>query len=101
MAVREQDRVDAPHVVRQRLRAQVGGRVDENRAHGGCAIGGCVDADRAAQTSIRIDGRVRRSRGSVDRQTAQSQPIIGTPCDVPVPRTVTLRLNDPLSAAAG
>ena len=31
MAVREQDRVDAPDVVGQRLRAEVGGRVDENR----------------------------------------------------------------------
>src|SRR5829696_5903255 len=41
-----------------------------------------------APTSIRMDGRVRRSRGSDDRQTAQSQPIAGTPCDVPLPRTV-------------
>src|SRR6187402_961974 len=37
----------------------------------------------------RIDGRERLSRGSVDRQTAQAQPIIGTPIDVPVPRNVT------------
>ncbi len=37
----------------------------------------------------RIDGRDRLSRGSVDRQTAQVQPIIGTPIDVPVPRNVT------------
>src|SRR6266536_921809 len=44
----------------------------------------------AASTSIRIEGRVRRSRGSVDRQTAQSQPMAGTPCEVPLPRTVTL-----------
>src|SRR5262245_12805888 len=44
--------------------------------------------------SIRIDGRVRRSRGSFERQTSQSQPIIGTPCDVPVPRSVILRLNN-------
>jgi hypothetical protein len=32
---------------------------------------------------------VRRSRGSADRHTAQAQPIIGTPCDVPLPNTVT------------
>jgi hypothetical protein len=38
---------------------------------------------------IRIDGLVRLSRGSVDWQTAQVQPIIGTPMDVPVPRKVT------------
>jgi hypothetical protein len=36
-----------------------------------------------------VDGRLRRSRGSVDRHTAQVQPIIGTPCDVPLPRTMT------------
>ncbi len=36
----------------------------------------------------RIDGRQRRSRGSSDRHVAHSQPIIGTPCDVPVPRKV-------------
>ena len=41
--------------------------------------------------SIRIDGRVRVSRGSVDRQTSQSQPIAGTPCHVPLPRTVMRR----------
>ena len=33
--------------------------------------------------------RVRLSRGSVERQTAQSQPIWGTPNDVPVPRKVS------------
>src|SRR5690349_18539114 len=30
--------------------------------------------------------RVRRSRGSVERQVAQPQPITGTPKEVPVPR---------------
>src|SRR5262249_3446957 len=33
-------------------------------------------------------GRSRLSRGSVDRQTEHSDPIIGTPTDVPVPRKV-------------
>src|SRR5688572_15077262 len=49
--------------------------------------------------SIRIEGRVRRSWGSLDVQTAQAQPIIGTPCEVPVPRRVTLRFNNALSGA--
>src|SRR5262245_48692990 len=44
---------------------------------------------RAPGVSTKIEGRRRVSRGSADRQTAQSQPIIGTPCDVPVPRKVT------------
>src|SRR5262245_27563179 len=39
--------------------------------------------------SMRIDGRVRWSCGSVDRHTAQRQPMNGTPWDVPLPRTVT------------
>src|SRR5438445_10048545 len=55
----------------------------------------------APAISMRIDGRVRRSRGSVERHTAQSQPIIGTPCDVPVPSSVILRLNDAFAAALG
>ena len=52
---------------------------------------GDTGSDRA---SIRIDGRVRRSRGSDERQTAQSQPIAGTPWDVPLPRTVTRIMAD-------
>jgi hypothetical protein len=44
--------------------------------------------------SIRIEGRVRVSRGSDDRQTGQSQPIAGTPWEVPLPRTVTRREAD-------
>jgi hypothetical protein len=36
-----------------------------------------------------MDGRSRLSRGSVERHTLQLQPIIGTPCDVPVPRNRT------------
>src|SRR6185436_2419301 len=49
--------------------------------------------------SISTEVRSRRSRGSAERHTSQSQPIIGTPYDVPVPRSVTLRFNNPLSAA--
>ncbi len=36
-----------------------------------------------------MDVRVRLSRGSGDVQTGQPHPIIGTPCEVPLPRTIT------------
>ncbi len=39
--------------------------------------------------STRAPDRVRLSRGSVERQTAQPHPIWGTPNDVPVPRKVS------------
>src|SRR5262245_51716503 len=48
-----------------------------------------ADGPSRAPMSMRIDGRVRVSRGSVDRQTAQRQPMNGMPCDVPLPKTVT------------
>src|SRR5512146_3138280 len=35
-----------------------------------------------------MDGRVRRSWGSVERQTRQEQPMVGTPIEVPLPSTV-------------
>ena len=35
--------------------------------------------------------RVRRSRGSVELHTGQSQAIMGIPCEVPEPRTVMVR----------
>jgi hypothetical protein len=47
-----------------------------------------ANAGPALSGSIRMDGRVRRSRGSVDRHTEQSQPMAGTPWEVPLPRTV-------------
>ena len=78
MAVREEDRVDAADVGAQRLRAQIGPGIDEHAA---------------PAVSTKIDGRRRLSRGSVERHTAQSQPIIGTPCDVPVPRNVISQLT--------
>jgi hypothetical protein len=37
-----------------------------------------------------MEARVRLSRGSVEVQVPHLQPIIGTPCDVPVPSTSTL-----------
>src|ERR1700690_1111253 len=36
-----------------------------------------------------MDALVRLLRGSADRQTGQPHPIIGTPWDVPLPRTIT------------
>jgi hypothetical protein len=38
--------------------------------------------------AIKADDLERRLRGSSDVQTAQPQPITGTPTDVPVPRNV-------------
>src|ERR1700691_1415664 len=40
--------------------------------------------------SIITEGRVRRSRGSAERHTAQSQPSVGTPMEVPLPSTVNV-----------
>jgi hypothetical protein len=37
-----------------------------------------------------IEGRVRWSCGSDDEHTAQVHPIVGTPIDVPLPRTVSV-----------
>ena len=74
MAVGEEDGVDAPDVVRQRLRAQIGPGVDQQPA---VVVGG--DEDRRPQPLVAGIGR---------RQVAQSHPIIGTPCEVPVPRNV-------------
>src|ERR1700728_36456 len=40
--------------------------------------------------SIITEGRVRRSWRSLELQTAQSQPSVGTPIDVPLPSTVSV-----------
>ncbi len=40
---------------------------------------------------MRMEGRKRLSRGSVEVHTAQWQPIVGTPTLVPEPSTVILR----------
>src|SRR5271169_4678661 len=42
--------------------------------------------------SIITEGRVRRSCGSLEWQTTQSQPRVGTPMDVPLPSTVSVAL---------
>src|SRR6185436_17023585 len=69
-----------------RRSVDVSTRIERTAPLNGVAGGDC--------TSIRMDGRVRRSRGSEDRQTAQSQPIAGTPWEVPLPRTVTRIMVD-------
>src|SRR5438067_9923691 len=46
-----------------------------------------------------MEERRRLSRGSSERQTAQSQPSIGTPWEVPVPRKVSVSWE--LSVADG
>ena len=80
VAVREQDRVDARDAVRQRLLPEVGRGVDEDRR-----VAGHVDVDRRPQPLVARIGR---------RHTSQSQPIIGTPGEVPVPRKVTRAAGD-------
>jgi len=57
----------------------------------------CPPSSVATSTDVRI----RRSLGSVDLQTAQSHPIIGTPCDVPVPRNVIFTTDDAAPARRG
>ncbi len=42
-----------------------------------------------ASSEISIDDRVRWFRLSIELQTSQSQPMSGTPVDVPDPRIVT------------
>src|ERR1700692_3178139 len=55
--------------------------------------------------SSMMEGRVRGSWGSLEWQTAQSHPSVGTPMDVPLPRTVKVAfiasLSSSLSSAAG
>src|SRR5579864_9461586 len=43
------------------------------------------------------EGRVRWSFGSLELQTAQSQPMVGTPMDVPLPNTVSVAFKLSLS----
>ena len=41
------------------------------------------------------EGRVRRSWGSAEVQTRQSQPMVGTPIEVPLPSTVSVAFIRP------
>src|SRR5580765_881167 len=81
-----------------RRSVEVSTRIERTAAaNGDCR---CAGAPASGTISIRIDGRDRLSRGSLDRHTSQSQPIAGTPWEVPLPSTVTRRaeglgLNDP------
>src|ERR1700735_2421610 len=53
--------------------------------------------------SSMIEGRVRRSCGSLEWQTGQAQPSVGTPMDVPLPSTVSVAfMREPFfSSSAG
>jgi hypothetical protein len=46
-----------------------------------------------------IEGRVRRSCGSLEWQTAHSHPSVGTPIEVPLPSTVKVAFIFSLSLA--
>src|SRR6187200_1419977 len=48
-----------------------------------------------------MEGRIRRSCGSGDWHTSHVQPIIGTPCDVPLPRKVTSACKTPNDSIRG
>ena len=59
----------------------------------GVEVGAGVDEDDVVVVGDEDGGRVRRLRGSpvgesAEVQTAQSQPSVGTPMEVPVPRKV-------------
>ena len=77
MAVREEDRVDAPDVVRERLRAQIGRRVDEdvsNRVAGerrlvGASVGE-LDQDRGPRAAVAGIGRAADGAVAADRRHA-------------------------------
>jgi hypothetical protein len=47
-----------------------------------------------------MDARVRWFRGSLEVQTAQSHAIMGTPCEVPVPRKITSMVQPQANAMA-
>jgi len=72
--MRENDCIYAANVFSERLCSKIGSRIH----HPGTFRRFDIDHERS-----------RWSRGSGDWQTSQSQPIMGTPCDVPVPRKVT------------
>jgi hypothetical protein len=68
-------------------------RIDSRQLRGPAPVAEGPDSYRRATSRgwgrrDRSDGRSRLSRGSVERHTLHVQPIIGTPCDVPVPRNI-------------
>ena len=76
VGVRQQNRIEVPHAKGQRLLPQVGPGIDQDAARTRARRDRSTDA--GACRAGRWTGR-RRSRSA----------IIGTPCDVPVPRKVT------------
>src|SRR5437868_8798971 len=55
-----------------------------------------ITTQRPSNSTI-TEGRVRRSLGSAEWQTTQSQPSVGTPIDVPLPSTVKVAFMTALS----
>src|SRR5207302_10225400 len=69
---------------------------DPTTAVTGCcrSPGGVSMRRRRPPDSLSAAVRVRRSRGSDEVHVRQSQPIWGTPYDVPVPRNTSLTSHD-------
>ena len=77
--VRVNDRIQPLDAGPQHLRAEIGRGVDDDVA--------------VRDELIRMEGRSRVSRGSVEWQTSQEQPMVGTPELVPEPSTVIFRFH--------
>src|SRR3954465_7103168 len=64
------------------------------------SVGVSISSTAPPSVSTAAPTRVRLSRGSVERQTAQPHPSCGTPKLVPVPRKVSFTLGVPPPGAA-
>src|SRR4051812_1774126 len=64
------------------------------------SVGVSINSTAPPSVSTAAPTRVRLSRGSVERQTAQPHPSCGTPKLVPVPRKVSFTLGVPPPGAA-
>src|SRR5258708_6321653 len=64
------------------------------------SVGVSINNTAPPSVSTAAPTRVRLSRGSVERQTAQPHPSCGTPKLVPVPRKVSFTLGVPPPGAA-
>src|SRR3954447_27012553 len=64
------------------------------------SVGVSISSTAPPLVSTAAPTRVRLSRGSVERQTAQPHPSCGTPKLVPVPRKVSFTLGVPPPGAA-
>src|SRR6476646_6928096 len=64
------------------------------------SVGVSINSTAPPSVSTAAPTRVRLSRGSVERQTAQPHPSCGTPKLVPVPRKVSFTLGAPPPGSA-